>query len=59
MRKWSMILTCSRCGKSYKAVFGDAIMPEDLQRQRNPLCKKCQMISRIHSFLTAQEEEDA
>ena len=47
MRKWSKEFTCRRCGKQFKATFGDAILPKDQQLMQYPLCRRCRLLSHV------------
>jgi len=39
-------LTCKKCGKPFSVMMNDAVMPEEVELLRNPICKKCSKTKR-------------
>ena len=40
-------LVCSECGKTFRVVMNDAIMPEDAQMLEKPVCRKCRIKNKL------------
>lgn len=51
MLKWTEKMICSKCGKPFKHEFNDAVMPEDVEFRKHPLCKKCRCKLVLSSIL--------
>lgn len=55
MVKWTKKLKCIRCGRIFKAEFGDAISEKDVETMKRPICHKCQRVISILSILKKQD----
>ena len=51
MLRWTEEMTCCKCGKKFKHDFNDAVMPQDVEFRKHPLCKKCQALNQMRNSI--------